>query len=66
MDLHDGDEGSVEVVAFWLLGVENFDWESTTGDGEDGTAVEVFGKLFGIKCGRGNDDFQVRAALDCL
>lgn len=48
MDLHDGDERCIEVVVFGFLGVQDLDGESTTGDGEDGTTVEIACKLFSI------------------
>lgn len=64
MDLHDGDEGSVEVVGFWFLGVENLYREGTTWNGEDGTFIEIFGELFGVEGGRGNDDLKIWPTLD--
>jgi len=41
MDLHDCDESGVEVVGFGFFGVEDFDGEGVSGDGEDGAAEEV-------------------------
>lgn len=51
MDLHDSDQGSVQVIAFRLLRVEDFDRESSTGDSENRTAVKVLGELFSIQGG---------------
>lgn len=41
MDLHDGDEGSVEVIGLGFLGVKDFDRVGSTGDSENGTTEEV-------------------------
>ena len=59
MDLHDCDERGVEIVGFRFFGVEDFDGESTTGDGEDRTFEEIFRELFGIESGRGDDEFKI-------
>jgi hypothetical protein len=64
MDLHYGDQRSVEIVVLGLLGVKHFNGECSTGDSEDGTTVEISSKLFGIEGSRGNDDFQVGSSLD--
>ena len=66
MDLHDGDEGCIEVVGFWLLGVKDLDRIRASGDGEDGTSKEVFGELLSIKSGRSYNEFEVRTTLDSL
>ena len=42
MNLNDGDEGRVEVVRLRFFSVEHFDRIRSTGNGEDGTAEEVF------------------------
>ena len=49
MDLHDGDKRCIEVIRFRFLGIQNFDRISSTRNSEDGTAIKVFGKLFGIE-----------------
>jgi hypothetical protein len=66
VDLHDGDQRCIQVIAFRLLGVKDFDRERSTGNGENGTAVEVLGELFGIKGGGSDNNLQVGTPLDCL
>lgn len=66
MNLHDGDEGGVEVVGFGFLGVEDLDGIGTSGDGEDGAAEEVLGELLGVEGGGGDDELEVGAALEGL
>lgn len=64
MDLHHGDQRSVEIVVLGLLGVKHFDGECSTRDGENRTTVEISSKLFGVEGSRGDDDFQVGSSLD--
>lgn len=66
MDLHDRYQRCIQVIALGLLGVEDFDRERSTGNGENRTAVEVLGKLLGIEGGGSNDNLEVRAPLDGL
>lgn len=49
MDLHDGDERSVQVVAFGFFGVEDLNGIGSPRDGEDGAFEEVFRELFSVK-----------------
>ena len=64
MNLHDRDERSVEVVRFGLLGVENLDGVSASGNSEDGTAEEVFGELFSVEGGGGDDELKIGSTLE--
>ena len=66
VDLHDGNEGGVEVVRLGLLGVEDLDGEGAAGDGEDGALVEVAREFFGVKSGGGDDELEVGSALERL
>jgi hypothetical protein len=66
MDLHDGDQRGIQVIALGLLRIEDLDRERSTGNGENGTAVEVLGELFGIEGGGSDDDLEVWAPLDGL
>lgn len=45
MDLHDGNEGSVQVVALGLPGVEDVHRVGAAGNGEDGLEREGRGKV---------------------
>ena len=66
MNLHDGNERRVQIIGFWLLSVESLYRICSTWNGEDGASEEVLRELLSIEGGRGNDELEVRTALDCL
>ena len=66
MDLHDGDEGGVQVVRLGLLAVQDLHGEGPPGDGEDGSLEEVLGELDRVQRGRRHDELQVFALQDRL
>ena len=66
MDLHDGDEGGVQVVRLGLLAVQDLHGEGPPGDGEDGRLKEVLGELDGVQRGRRHDELHVFALQDGL
>ena len=49
MDLHDGDEGRIEVVVFGFFDVQDVDWEHSARYGEYGTAEKVFRKFLSVE-----------------
>lgn len=51
MDLHDSNKGSIQIVSLRGFSVQDFDRESSSRDGEDGTVVEISGKLLSIEGG---------------
>jgi len=52
---------ALQVVRLWGLGVVYVYGESPPRDSEDGSTVEVVGKLLGVEGGAGYDELQVRA-----
>ncbi len=42
------------------LGVHDVDWISSAWYAEDGGVIEILAKLFGIQCGTGDQELQVR------
>mmetsp|Transcript_2444 Transcript_2444/g.7118 ORF Transcript_2444/g.7118 Transcript_2444/m.7118 type:complete len:297 (-) Transcript_2444:603-1493(-) len=62
MDLHNGDESSIEIVRLWLLGVKDFHRKCTARNGKDGAMEEVGAKLLGIERRTCYNDLHVRSA----
>mmetsp|Transcript_7308 Transcript_7308/g.17712 ORF Transcript_7308/g.17712 Transcript_7308/m.17712 type:complete len:239 (+) Transcript_7308:1578-2294(+) len=59
MDLHDGDEGRVQVVALGGLGVQQLHGERPSRNGEDGAIAEEGRVLLGLECRGSHDEFEV-------
>ena len=51
MDLHDSNEGGIEVVALGLPGVEDVHWMGAARDGEDGLGGREGGREVGWRGG---------------
>ena len=66
MNLHDSDKCSIQIIGFGLFRVHDFDRESSAGNRENGTTVEIFGELFSVKCGGGDNQSEIRSSFDCL
>ena len=62
MDLEHLLHGAVDVVLARRLGVEGFDGESTTGDGEAGRVAIELRELLGVHSSRCDDEFEVSSA----
>lgn len=48
MDLHDRDEGRLQVIRLGFVRVHDRDWEQTPRDREDRAAVEIRRELLGV------------------
>jgi len=55
MNVHDGDEGCIEVVAFGFATVQNLDGIGATRNGEDRAVVEILREFLGIESCRGDN-----------
>ena len=67
MDLQYLLDGAVYVVLAWRLGMEDFNGEGSTRDGEDGGVAIKVGEFLSVHRGRSDNQFEVSSTgEDCI
>jgi hypothetical protein len=57
MDLHDSNQGRIEIISFRFLGKLDVYGEAASGNGKDGTSIKIGGEFLSIKCGGCDEEF---------
>lgn len=66
MDLHDSDQAGIQIICLRFLCVQYFHWICSTWDGEDGSFIEILGKLHCIQGGWSDNQLHILPFLNRL